>query len=71
MVVTATVLDLLIVSVDLKTDLLRLAEVEWSTVNLEDLTCWDADCIDREIEISVKLKIPVLDCRCWLSNTVE
>ena len=65
MVVTATVLDLLVVSVDLETDLLRLAEVEWSALNLEDLTCWDADSIDREIEISVKLKIPVLDCRCW------
>ncbi len=71
MVVTATVLDLLVVSVDLKTDLLRLAEVEWSTLNLEDLTCWDADSIDREIEVSIKLKIPILDCRCWLCNTAE
>ena len=71
MVVAATVLDLLVVSVDLKTDLLWLAEVEWSALNLEDLTCWDADSINREIEVSVKLEILILDSRCRLSNTAE
>ena len=54
-------LDLLVVGIDILTEALRLAEVEWCTLNLQDFTCWNGCGVSRQIEVCVDLTDLVLD----------
>ena len=71
MVVTRTSLNLFIICIDVLSDWLWSAEIEWSTLYLQDLTCRDRCLIYREIVVCVNLTDDVVDGWCWVSDSLD
>ena len=71
MVVARTILNLLIICIDVLSDWLWSAEIEWSTLYLQDLTCRDRCLIYREIVVCVNLTDDVVDGWSWVSNSLD
>ena len=70
-VVTRTILNLLVVRVDVLADWLWSAEIEWCTLYLQDFTCWDRLLIYRQIVVCVNLTDDVVDGWCWVSDSLD
>ena len=60
-VIALTILDLLIVSIDVLTDRLWCAEVEWSAFYLQNLTCRNRYLVDRQVVVCIDLADEVVD----------
>ena len=60
-VVARTVLYLLVVGVNLQSECLWLAEVEWSAFHLKYFACRDAGSVDRQVEVGIDFAYLVLD----------
>ena len=71
MVVTCSVLDLLVVSINILTYSLLCAEIKWSSGHFQDLTCRNGGLIDGEVEIGIDLKQLVVDGRGGIGNTLD
>ena len=71
MVESVTELNLLVVGVDILAEWLSLTEVEWSTLNLQYLTCWDSCSIGRQIEVGVDFADLVFDTWSRISSTAQ
>ena len=71
MVVTRTILDLLVVRVDVLADWLWSAEIEWCTLYLQDFTCWDRLLIDREVVVCIHLTDDVVNSWGRICNTLD
>ena len=66
-----TELNLLVVSIDILSECLWLTEIEWSTLNLQDFTCWDSCIIGRKIEVGVDFADLVLNTWSRISCTTQ
>ena len=64
-------LDLLVVGINVLSEGLWLAEVEWGTLYLQDLTCWDSCRICRQIEVGVDLSNLIVDAGSRISCTCQ
>ena len=71
MVVARTVLDLLVVGINLQSESLGLTEVKRSALNLEDFSRWNTGVVDGEIEIGIDLANLVLNCRSGICNACQ
>ena len=66
MVVAVTELDLLVVCLNLLTEALWLAEVEWGAGNLQNLTSRNSGLVSRQIEIGIDFADLVLNGWCGI-----
>ena len=71
MVETVAELNLLVVSFDILTESLCRAEIEGSTFNLQDFTCWNGRCISGQIEVSIDFANLVFDAGSGIGSTAQ
>lgn len=70
-VIALTILDLLVVCIDVLTNWLWCTEIEWCALNLQNLTCRDRILINREIVVCVYLTDDIVNCWGRISNTLD
>ena len=71
MIVTLTILDLLVVGINVLADWLWSAEIERCTLYLQDFTCWDRLLIDREVVVCIHLTDDVVNSWGRICNTLD
>ena len=71
MVETVTELNLLVVSFDILTESLCLAEIERSSFNLQDFTCWNGRCVGGQIEVCIDFANLALDAGSGIGSTAQ
>ena len=68
MVVTLTIAQLFVISLNVLSYRLWRTEIEWSTLHFKYFSSWDRHAVDRQIEISIYLAFEVKNVRCRISH---
>ncbi len=69
MVVACTVLDLLVVGVDVLAERLGSAEIERCALHLQDFACGDGCVVDGDKEVGVDFANHIINRGCGVGNT--